>query len=751
MNRFAYRTTGLLIKTISELSKAHINLHGTENIPEGSNIFVINHFTRLETFLMPYQIFKLTDLPVWSLAAYSLFRGGFGAYLEKIGAVSTRSPARDRLIVKTLLTGEANWIIFPEGRMVKNKKIVEKGRLMISYAGGKHPPHTGAAILAMRTEFYRQRLKHLMKENSAEAEYLQEQFEIEDLGSVLDHSPHIVPVNLTYFPVRAKENLLSNLAAHLVEGIPQRVLEEIMIEGTMLFSGVDLDIRFGEPIRVSPSLDDPVIQSDVTDLRRIDFDDPLPSRLRMRKEALKIMERYMRAIYALTTINHDHLFASILRSSPYKSFEEHDLRRKLFLAAEEVRELKGMHLHHKLREDQIHLLTDDRQNRVRDFLTVAMEKGIVRESGTKLIKDRSKFTAPYEFHRARIDNPIDVMANAVEPMKELQRIVRKIAWSPNFWIKRKTAGYLIRRAYREFEQDYRLYYRKESSKAKKVGQPFLIRGGSRELGVVLIHGYMAAPLEVKELALFLGRQGLWVYAPRIKGHGTAPEDLAQVDYRQWQDSADIGYAVMRCLCKRVVVGGFSTGGALALDLASRIEDIAAVFAISPPLRLKDLSARLVPAMDAWNRFMKRFHMDEVQMEFVENKPENPHINYLRNPIAGVRQLERFMNAIGPQLPGLTAPTLVVQGQGDPVVNPKGSVRLFQRLGSPDKTYVLVSLDRHGIVNGEGSQRVFRVVWDFVDRIVKRPSKELLQRKGREEKPWEREQPEPEGENQLERT
>ena len=86
MNRFAYRTTGFAIKAISSLSKANISLHGQENIPEGSVIFVINHFTRLETMLMPYQIFTLTKVPVWALADYELFQGAFGAYLEKVGA-----------------------------------------------------------------------------------------------------------------------------------------------------------------------------------------------------------------------------------------------------------------------------------------------------------------------------------------------------------------------------------------------------------------------------------------------------------------------------------------------------------------------------------------------------------------------------------------------------------------------------------------------------------------------------------------
>ena len=716
MNLFAFRTTGLLIKTITELSKAKVKLYGIENIPSGSVIFVLNHFTRMETFLMPYVIFKLTQVPVWSLASYEFFKGAFGAYLDKVGAVSTRNPERDLLIVKTLLNGEANWIIFPEGRMVKNKKIIEKGRFMISYAGGKRPPHTGAALLALRAEFYRQRIIRLLEKDPEEAHRLLEQFKIEDAGPLTSRNTWIVPVCLTYFPIRARENTLSSLATHLVDDISDRLVEEIMTEGTMLLSGVDLDIRFGEPIKIDECLSCRSIERGIGSKQRLQFDDPLPLQRLMHKEALKIMQRYMAAIYSMTSVNHDHLFASLLRFSPHKKFEEHALRRKLFLLTGAVREVKNLYLHQNLQDDQVHLLTDDRYGRVSDFLSVAIEKGILKREGPYLIKDRSKFSSPYDFHRARIDNPVEVMANAVEPLTALQRIVRWTAWLPDFWVRRKVAATLQRRAYSEFDEDYRQFFIEGESKKKEVGSPFLIRGSFRRMGVVLVHGYMAAPLEMKELAEYLARKGLWVYVPRVKGHGTSPEDLAQTRYPAWVETVDRAYALMRSLCRRVVVGGFSNGAGLTLDLAARVADAAGVFAVSPPLRLQDFSTRLVPAVDVWNRLMKKVRLGDAQVEFVENHPENPHINYLRNPIAGVRELERFMGALEPKLGAIKVPALVIQGQGDPVVNPKGSVRVFQRLGSEDKTYVLFSFNRHGIVRGEGAERVHRAIWEFIERL-----------------------------------
>jgi len=674
---------------------------------------VINHFTRIETILLPYHIYQLTKIPIWSLADYKLFKGALGVFMEKVGAVSTQNPERDKLMVKSLLTGEASWIIYPEGRMVKNKKIVEKGKFMISYAGGQHPPHTGAAILALRTEFYRQRLRRLAGVDDGEVERLMGLFGIESITPVLEKQTYIIPVNVTYYPVRARENILSQLAARFVEDIPERMMEEIMTEGTMLISGVDVDIRFGFPINIRHYIQNSKIERDVDSTRKIDFNDPIRSKKRMKREALKIMQRYMHSIYSMTTINPDHLFASMVRSTPWKTITRETLNRRVFLTATDQLDRKGVYLHRCLTSDQTHLLSDDRFDRSANFFSIAVEKGVLIPSAKGFIKNRKKFNSPFDFHRMRIDNPIAVMANAVEPLINLQRSIRRFSLLPGFILRWLIVKHLLKRDMNEFEADYREFFTEGESKEKEIGRPYLVRGRSNAKGVLLVHGYMAAPFEVRELADYLGRKGLFVYAMRIKGHGTSPDDLATRDYADWVKSVDCGYAIVRNRCKKVFVGGFSTGAGLALDLAARVVGLSGVFAVCPPLKLQNISSRFATTVDTWNRMMMKVGGDGAAKEFVQNRPENPHINYERNPIAGVSALDRLMDQLEPKLPHITIPARVIQGSGDPVVDPKGSKKVFDLLGATNKQYLLLNFDRHGILLGDGAEKVHRHVYQFI--------------------------------------
>lgn len=715
MNRHAYLATGHVIALMEALSKVNVNIHGQENIPAGSVIFVVNHFTRIETFLLPYHIYHLTQRPVWSLANPKMFNGAFGQLLEAGGALSTKAPHRDRVIVKSLLTGEANWIIFPEGCMVKDKQFVEHARYAVSCATGRRPPHTGAATLALRTEFYRQRLRRLAHELPAEAQRLQQLFGIDDLAPVLSGTTSIVPVNITYYPLRAQENALSRLADIFLSQLAERYHEELLTEGAMVLEGVDIDIRFGLPMEIGECLTCSPIEQDIVSQSPIGFDDRLPSRQAMRHEAYRLMQRYMTAIYEHTTVNHDHLFASLLRNLPFRRFTEDSFRRRAYLLASS-QALSGLYRHQSLETGQVALLTDDRHHKFREFLALALETGVVRSDGADFIKNPDQFSSSFDLNRARIDNPIGVIANEVLPLKALQRETLLTAWLPSMIIERLVFKRLLRRAEQEFEADYQTFFRTGESKAREIGRPYLIKGRSRQLGIVLVHGFLAAPQELHQLADFLGKRGLWVVVVRLKGHGTSPIDLALRSGDDWRESVDCGYAALKLVCKRVAVVGFSLGGGLALDCAARIKNVAGIVAVCPPLRLQDFASHFAPSLDHWNRLMDAVHFEKGKREFVEIRPEHPDINYHRLPIAGLAALEQFMRTLEAQLPNITSPALIIQSQGDPVVNPEGSRLLFERLGSPLKEYRLFDSARHGILLGEGSDKVHSAIGEFIEKI-----------------------------------
>ncbi len=716
MNRFAFELSSYTLKTFSGFSKAHIKISGERNIPKGSVIFTANHFTRIETIFLPYHINKITGSQVWSLAAAQLFDVQIlKGFLRNLGAVSTQDPNRDQVILKTLLNKDIKWIIFPEGMLVKNKKLIKKDRFTLSNDEFVKRPHTGAAIQALRCEFYRERLRRLWQMAEPEYDRLAKELEINNIQSVLEQETFIVPVNITYYPASPKENIVSKVGQIVMREPSKRVMDELMTEGSMLFTNVDIDIRFGEPIAIRPCLKHPYIESLLTVKRRVKFEADLISKQLIREMSLTLMEEYMSAVYRMTTLNYDHVLACILKHFPYKSegIDPYEFRCKAFYAIQHLASDKNLQVSDSFHQNQIHLLTDDRFNRISDFLALAESTKVIEIRDGKIFKDQTRFFVQSGFHTIRMENPLCVIANEVEPVRDAEGFLKKIAQVSGREIRALVQQRLIEKSRVDFTRDYNRFYLESESKKKRIGNPRFLTHDNPRAGILLIHGYMAAPAEMKPFARYLHAKGFNVYLPRLSGHGTAPEDLAATTYDQWIESAEEGFIILNHSCDTVILGGFSTGAGLALDLATRVKNIRAVFAVSPPMRLQDLGAWFVPAIDTWNAMIKKIRLHPIAKEYIANNPENPSINYVRNPISGVNQLGKLMDQLEPKLKDILTPTLVVQSRKDPVVKPAGTRLLFEKLGCELKEYYIFDVDRHGILIGKDISRVYQSIYNFI--------------------------------------
>ncbi|MFV0437606.1 MAG: alpha/beta fold hydrolase [Desulfopila sp.] len=717
MNKSAYLTTGLAIKTLAALSRVEVTLHGADQLPDEPTIFVINHFTRLETLLLPYHIYTQTSKPVWSLAHSSLFQGGLGNFFQMVGVISTADPRRDELIVRSLLTGEANWIIFPEGTMMKTKQIVQRGQFMVSTPEGPRKPHTGAASLALRSELFRRYLLHTGRQGGQRADGMLDFLELDGIEPVQGRSTCIVPVNVTYYPIRARENVLSVLATKMVKGLSERMVEEIMTEGTMLLSGADIDIRFGAAIHVAPYLRSGEVERQLALQEATGFLMSPTLKAALKEQAETIMQRYMTDIYAMTTVNHEHLFAFLLRLYPWRRIEDIELKRRVFLAACRIGacDAADLFLHRSLAENQVHLLTDDRCHAFADFVQLALEKKVLFRDGSGMRLDRARLFAPLVFHRGRIDNPIEIMANEVMPLKTVKRKLTGVALQPRSLLRFNVARYLAKRGREDYHRDCQRYGHGEGVRKRAYGEPFLLPALRRSTGVVLIHSYLAVPEEVRSLGRYLRRRGMWVYAPRLPGHGTSAVDLATRRYAEWLEAVENGWALLATICRRVVLCGVSVGAALAFEVAGRIPRTAGVVAINPALRLHDFSTNFMPAIDVWNRLTKKIRGTDHE-PFCQFTSENPHINYRRNPYVAIQEVGRLLEKVERQLPELAVPTLVIQADRDPIVSAKSGRKVFDLLGARRRELVVLGLDRHVIVNGPGADQVHRLVGDFIFRL-----------------------------------
>jgi carboxylesterase len=237
------------------------------------------------------------------------------------------------------------------------------------------------------------------------------------------------------------------------------------------------------------------------------------------------------------------------------------------------------------------------------------------------------------------------------------------------------------------------------------GRPFFLEAGST--GVLLLHGLTATPAEVRLLAQDLHQAGYTVLAPLLPGHGTHPEDLNGVRWRDWAWEAEQAYHLLATHCDRVFAGGESTGGVLALHLATKYADIAGVLCYAPAIQLAMPTSQLV-----------RLYVSAPLMEAIpkENVGSNPYWQgYKVNPLWAVVELVRLGRAVRRNLAQIRQPVLVIQGRHDATVDPTAGQIILDGVSSEIKEQHWLEESGHIILLEEERDQITRLTLEFMNR------------------------------------
>ncbi len=724
-----YEWSVRLFTIVKKLLRVNVKMHHDEGQLEQGDIFLFNHFSRFETFIPQYLIYRETGVYCRSVADKELFveDDTFSNYLLSLGAVPNDYDRLLPFLAEEILRGR-KVIVFPEGGMVKDRLVQDgSGRYRVYSRSALtwRTHHRGAAVLASLLDVFKMMVRDAYAagqmrrlRNWAGALGLQG---VETLLLAATKPTLIVPANITFYPIRVNDNILRKGAEIVNKGLSRRASEELLIEGNILLKDTDMDIRLGAAISVSGGWHwwqrrliervgrsvDGLEQLFALKSREVSFNTRLLTRA-MNRRAELIRDEFMHRIYQGVTVNLSHLAASVIMSLVRRGvteIQEHEFLRAIYLVVKYVQREPTVHLHRSLRNPEWYQgILVGHCDGLQQFLATAasMELLRLRDGCYHLLP---KLLDQHPLDTIRLRNLVAVYHNETRPVAVIDRCVERaldaVAKTDNRALAmmrfddtvvayRWDRQYFLKSCYREINR---------LETATESGKPFLLLPEHRvDSGVVLVHGFLASPAELYRFGQRMATLGYGAIGVRLKGHGTSPWDLRERQWQDWLACVREGYAIMAALVERVGVVGFSVGGTLALKLASEQPDkLMGVASVAAPLKFVNRNMRYVSLVHGANEFVRLVSPMQGVIPFRPNEPENPHINYRSIPMRGLHELRRLVEEAGSALADVHCPVAVIQGTRDPVVDPHSAKMIYDGLGGSRKTLTMVSSDRHAIL------------------------------------------------------
>lgn len=247
-------------------------------------------------------------------------------------------------------------------------------------------------------------------------------------------------------------------------------------------------------------------------------------------------------------------------------------------------------------------------------------------------------------------------------------------------------------------------------------EPFLAEArpdetGGRPVGVLLVHGFTGCPFSLRPWGEYVAGRGYAVSVPRLPGHGTSWQEANRTGWQDWYGEVERAFEKLRAGCDRVVVGGLSMGGSLALRLAElRGSEVAGLVLVNPaltndsPLRhARHVLKWVVPSLSGVANDIK--------------KPDQDEHGYDRVPARAAASMIDGWQSVIADLAKVTQPLLVFRSAVDHVVPPSSGAVLRAGVSSPDLTEQILQNSYHVATLDNDAPAIFEESVEFIRRVT----------------------------------
>ena len=236
------------------------------------------------------------------------------------------------------------------------------------------------------------------------------------------------------------------------------------------------------------------------------------------------------------------------------------------------------------------------------------------------------------------------------------------------------------------------------------------------LSCLVLHGLGGGPYEVAPIIEALKADGVEVAAPILPGHEGPGPVMPSSSWRDWIAATIRAFDELAVEGAPVAVVGFSTGGTLALELAT-LRPVARQVLLAPFLAIR--FSRIIPI--APSVYLRAI---EGVMPNLWRRPPAVRDRAVRRQIATAASFRTFslgatrsalelIERVKPMVPKIATPTLILQGRRDTVVEPRDARWLLEHLGSLQKDLVILARSDHLLAHDRDRDEVIRRTLDFI--------------------------------------
>ncbi|MDM5210303.1 carboxylesterase [Peribacillus sp. NJ4] len=241
----------------------------------------------------------------------------------------------------------------------------------------------------------------------------------------------------------------------------------------------------------------------------------------------------------------------------------------------------------------------------------------------------------------------------------------------------------------------------------KLQQPFTFKGGKR--AVLLLHGFTGNSADVRMLGRYLEKQGYTCHAPHYKGHGVPPEELVKTGPSDWWKDVMMAYDFLKSEGhEEIAVAGLSLGGVFSLKLGYTVP-IKGIVTMCAPMYIKSEEMMYKGVLEYAREFKKyegkTQDQIELEMDLLADKPMNT-----------LKALQELITDVREHVDLIYAPTFVVQGRHDDVINPKSADIIIDAIESPVKKIKWYEESGHVITLDKERNQLHEDVFEFLESL-----------------------------------